>query len=340
MQIFEIKLNKLFYYWLVACFVLVYLMVLIGGLTRLTDSGLSITQWQLLSGMIPPLTNDSWNYYFSLYKEIPQYKLFNDMTLSQFKIIFYWEYFHRFLGRLIGIFFLIPLIYFNVKKNINSKHLKLCNFVFLLIVIQGIVGWLMVQSGLIDNISVSHYRLSLHLTIALIIISLLFWMILNIKNRSNKAFFKNNKNNYFFYFLLLIIFFQVILGAFVSGLDAGKLYQTWPLMNLDYFPDDVLIEKIFDFLNFDNHGLVQFYHRNLAYIIMISIILFGFYIFKNNINKLKKPFLGLAFVMICQIILGIVTLLSGLNIYIASAHQIFSVLLILSTINLYYVNIK
>ncbi len=340
MQHFEIKINKLFYYWLITCFVLVYLMVLIGGLTRLTDSGLSITQWQLFSGIIPPLTNESWNYYFSLYKQIPQYKLFNDMTLSEFKVIFYWEYFHRFFGRLIGIFFLIPLIYFNIKKNINYKHLRLCNFIFLLIVIQGFVGWLMVKSGLVNNVSVSHYRLSLHLTIALIIISLLFWMILNIKNRSNKVFFKNKKSNYFFYFLLSIVFFQVILGAFVSGLDAGRLYQTWPLMNLNYFPDDVLIEKAFDFLNFDNHGLVQFYHRNLAYIIMTCIIIFGFYVFKNDIRKLKKPFLILGLVLISQIILGIVTLLSGLNIYIASAHQIFSVLLILSTINLYYFHIK
>ncbi len=337
----EKKINKLFLSWLIISLLLVLFIIIIGGLTRLTNSGLSITEWELFKGIIPPINSAAWEIYFSQYKQIPQYKLMNfNMSIDEFKVIFYWEYFHRFFGRLIGIFFLIPLIYFNIKKNINYKHLKLCNFIFLLIVIQGFVGWLMVKSGLVNNVSVSHYRLSLHLTIALIIISLLFWMILNIKNRSNKVFFKNKKSNYFFYFLLCIVFFQVILGAFVSGLDAGRLYQTWPLMNLNYFPDDVLIKKAFDFLNFDNHGLVQFYHRNLAYIIMACIIIFGFYIFKNDIRKLKKPFLILGLVLISQIILGIVTLLSGLNIYIASAHQIFSVLLILSTINLYYFHIK
>ena len=178
---------KLFYNWLLITFIMVFLMVIVGGLTRLTNSGLSITEWELFKGILPPLNIDSWNKYFSLYKEIPQYYLVNsNMTLGEFKVIFYWEYFHRMLGRMIGLFFLLPLIYFVYKKKINQKYLNICYLILFLILIQGFVGWYMVESGLVNNITVSHYRLSLHLTIAFIIISLLFWNLLNIRKNTIK----------------------------------------------------------------------------------------------------------------------------------------------------------
>jgi len=341
MQSYDQKINKLFYNWLILSFLLVFMMVVIGGLTRLTNSGLSITEWELFTGILPPLSNDVWNRYFSLYREIPQYQLINNnMTIEEFKIIFYWEYFHRILGRLIGLFFLLPLIYFHFMKKINKKYISTCYLILFLIIFQGIVGWYMVKSGLINNITVSHYRLSLHLGIAFLIISMIFWTILNIKKNTFKSFFINKKDNYFFYFLIFIIFLQIILGAFVSGLDAGKIYQTWPLMNYSYFPNDVNINGIEDFFNFNNHGLIQFYHRNIAYLITIYVLIVGFFIFKNNIEKLIRPFYFLTIILFLQIFLGIITLMSGLNIYLASGHQICSLLLMLSAINLYYHHIN
>ena len=197
------KLHNFFLAWLILCFLLVYLMIIVGGITRLTDSGLSITEWELFNGILPPKNANEWNYYFSLYKEIPQYKLLNyNMSLSEFKIIFFWEYGHRLLGRIIGIFFLIPLIFFSITKVINKKQLKNFIIIFLLICFQGIVGWYMVKSGLTNDVTVSHYKLSLHLSIAFVIISLIYWNFLNIINNNNINFFNFSK---------LSIFFQIFL---------------------------------------------------------------------------------------------------------------------------------
>ena len=334
------KINNLFYNWLVLSFLLILIMILVGGLTRLTNSGLSITEWELFKGILPPFNNDKWEQYFALYKKIPQYQLINlNMTLHEFKIIFYWEYFHRILGRIIGLFFLIPLLYFSLKK-INRYYLNICYIVLLLIIFQGFLGWYMVTSGLVDRVSVSHYRLSMHLGLAFLIITIIFWVLLNIKNNTNKLFFNAKKNSRYFYFLIFIIFFQIIFGAFVSGLDAGKIYQTWPLMNYSYFPGDVMVENTSDLLDLNNHSLVQFYHRNIAYFIFFYILILGYIIFKNNLVKLFKSFYIVFFFLILQIILGIGTLVSGLDIYLASAHQICSLLLVLSVIHLYYNHIN
>ena len=333
----EKKINNLFLYWLVFSLFLVFSIIIVGGLTRLTNSGLSITEWELFSGILPPLSAKSWNNYFILYKNIPQYKLLNyDMNLNEFKVIFYWEYFHRLLARLIGLFFIIPLLFFYFSKKIEKNYLKICNVIFLLILLQGIIGWYMVKSGLVNNIPVSHYRLSLHLGIAFLIISIIFWLIINLANNTYKTFFNFSKKNLPFIFLIGIIFSQVILGAFVSGLDAGKIYQTWPMMGYTYFPNDIPIENIKTFFNFDNHSLVQFYHRNLAYLITIYIFIFSFQIYKRKIKILYKPLILILSFLLFQIILGILTLVSGLNIYLASAHQISSVILVFSSINLYY----
>ena len=336
-----IKINqkdtKLFYYWLLFSFSLIFIMVVVGGLTRLTNSGLSITEWELFTGILPPFNSSEWQNYFNLYKEIPQFKMINpNMSLEEFKVIFYWEYAHRVLGRIIGLFFLLPLIYFYFFSKVSKKYFSICFLIFFLIVGQGIIGWFMVSSGLVNNVTVSHYRLSLHLTGAFIIISIIFWTLLNLKKDSNKVFFLNEKKNYIFYFLFILIFLQLIIGAFVSGLDAGKLYQTWPMMNNAYFPDDYQVNRFKDFFSFDNSSLVQFYHRNLAYLIIIYIFSLGFYIFKNNQTKLYRPFSYVGLFTFVQIFLGIITLVSGLNIYLASAHQIGSLLLVLSVLNLYY----
>ena len=209
---YDQKLNKYFYYWLLISFFMVFLMVMVGGLTRLTNSGLSITEWELFTGILPPTSYNEWNNYFLLYKEIPQYKiLFNNMTLEQFKIIFYWEYFHRILGRLLGLFFLIPFIYFFLIKKIKKEFFSVCSIILFLIISQGIIGWYMVKSGLVDDVTVSHYRLSLHLSMAIIIISLIFWAILSFRNNTVIVFFQNKRVNYFFIF---IIYFNFITNYF------------------------------------------------------------------------------------------------------------------------------
>ena len=337
----EKKINNLFLYWLIFSSILVFLIIIVGGLTRLTDSGLSITEWELIKGILPPLNNNSWEIYFDQYKKIPQYKLLNfDMTLNEFKIIFYWEYLHRILARLIGLFFIIPLFFFYISKRIKKKYISICFIIFGLIVLQGIVGWYMVQSGLTQDITVSHYRLSIHLSIAIIIISSIFWLIKNILLNTNKLFFKLTINNLPFQIFILLIFIQIIMGAFVSGLDAGKIYQTWPMMGSNYLPDDLVSKKITSVLEFDNHSLVQFYHRNLAYLITLYIIFLGIFIYKKKIANLYLSLKILIFFLLLQVILGILTLITGLNIYLASMHQITSVLLVLSALNLYYYRAK
>ena len=337
----EIKINKLFSFWLVASLMLVFLIIIIGGLTRLTNSGLSIIEWELFKGILPPMNAESWDIYFEKYKSIPQYKLLNfNMTIDEFKIIFYWEYIHRVLARFIGLFFLLPLIFFYFSRKINKKYLKICFIIFSLIVFQGLIGWYMVKSGLVNNTTVSHYRLALHLSLAIIIISTIFWLLKNIKEKKEIIFFNFTKNNLPYHFLLIIIFLQIIFGAFVSGLDAGMIYQTWPLMNQEYFPDDTMFVNYNNYINFNNRSLVQFYHRNLAYFIIFYAIILALYIYLNKTKSLYKPFIYLFSVLILQIFLGIFTLLSGLNIYLASAHQISSVLLIFSALNLYFFKVK
>ena len=303
------NLNQQLKIWLFALLSMIILIILIGGLTRLTDSGLSITTWELFAGLLPPLTNDKWKDYFELYKTIPEYSEQNsNMTLSEFKIIFWWEWGHRQLGRLIGLTVLIPLIYFTFKNGLWV--LKKYGIIFLLVCLQGFFGWYMVSSGLVDRIDVSHYRLSIHLVTAFLILSIIFWKILRLTQiRINNISFDLKLFKFFF----ILLFTQLIIGAFVSGMDAGKLYNTWPLMGSSYFPDD---SKYIEFLNinfFDNPSIVQFLHRNLAYLIVIIYIYLLILVFRDTNKNFRKPILIIGLSIFLQVILGVVTLL--LNLY-------------------------
>tara|TARA_Y100000816_G_scaffold268778_1_gene231246 strand:- start:284 stop:1240 length:957 start_codon:yes stop_codon:yes gene_type:complete len=311
-------------------------MIVVGGLTRLTDSGLSITQWQLFSGFLPPLNNSDWIKYFDLYKKIPEFKLQNyDMTMKEFKVIFWWEWAHRFLGRLIGISFLLPLIYFSFKV----KFIKLINlyFIFILICFQGFIGWYMVSSGLVNRVDVSHFRLSIHLLIAFIILSLIFWNYLKIKVKIN---YQNTINSIIPLIFLLLIFLQISVGAFVSGMDAGKIYNSWPLMGNTFFPDDNDLINLFKISAFSDPSLVQFIHRNLAYLIGFFYMYIFFNVYKNKITNLYKSIGILGFFILLQIVLGIFTLLYGAQIIIASMHQISSIFLVSSCIYFLFINTK
>ncbi len=320
--------------WLILMFCLTALIIVVGGLTRLTDSGLSITKWELFSGIFPPFNDNQWINYFNKYKEIPEYKLQNfNMTMDEFKIIFWWEWVHRFLGRLIGLSYLIPLIYFTFK--IKFKNLFNFYFIFILICFQGFIGWYMVSSGLIERIDVSHYRLSIHLLIAFIILSLIFWNYLKLNVRINNDY----KINLFLPLIfMLLIYTQIIIGAFVSGMDAGKIYNSWPMMGDTYFPNDNNIDNLFKLSAFDDPSLVQFIHRNLAYLIMFFYLYIFYKVLKKKISKLYNPLKILGLFIILQIFLGILTLIYGAQIYIASMHQISSIFLVSSGVYFFYIS--
>ena len=328
--------NKIVEFWLISIFFLVGVMILVGGLTRLTDSGLSITQWELFKGFLPPLTNKSWLYYFELYKNIPEYTEQNfNMTLNEFKVIFWWEWGHRFLGRLIGLSFLIPLIYFYFKH--GFQFIKKYLLIFFLICFQGFIGWYMVSSGLVDRVDVSHYRLSIHLLIAFIILSLVLWEYLNIKKFNLN--YQTDNNNLPLIFLILL-FIQLILGAFVSGMDAGKIYNSWPLMGNSYFPDDNNIVDLFKISVFDDPSLTQFIHRNLAYFIMAFYIYTFYFYFKRKLNNYFRILVIIGIILLFQIFLGILTVLSGAQIFYSSLHQINTILLFTSSIYLLFISKK
>ena len=321
-------------FWLASMYWIISIMIIIGGLTRLTDSGLSITEWQLFSGFLPPLNESDWKNYFNLYKEIPEFKLQNySMTLQEFKVIFWWEWIHRFLGRLMGISFLIPLFFFSFK--IGFKKLMSLYLIFFLICFQGFIGWYMVSSGLIDRVDVSHFRLSIHLIIAFLILSLILWNYFNLKYAS----FHSKKLNFFIPFIFLIlIFFQIIIGAFVSGMDAGNIYNSWPLMGSTYFPNDSEIINLFNLSAFSDPSLVQFMHRNLAYMIFIFYLYILIKIYKNKLIEFFFSINLLGLLLIIQIILGVLTLTHGAHIVLASMHQISSIFLVSSSVYLLYLN--
>tara|TARA_A100001011_G_scaffold19587_1_gene19948 strand:- start:1075 stop:2016 length:942 start_codon:yes stop_codon:yes gene_type:complete len=309
-------------------------MIVVGGLTRLTDSGLSITKWEFFKGFFPPLNNETWNAYFDSYKKIPEFKLQNfSMTLSEFKFIFWWEWAHRFFGRIIGLTFLIPLIFFSIK--VGFKKLSNLHLIFLLICFQGFLGWYMVKSGLVNDIDVSHFRLSIHLLFAFIILSLIFWNYLDLIYLKEK---ERKMRNYLPEIFMILIFLQIIFGAFVSGMDAGKIYNSWPLMGDSFFPDDNKIINLFKFSAFSDPSLVQYLHRNMAYLIFVLYIIIAFTVYKNKILPLFKPILILGLVVFLQIILGILTLLSGAGILISSLHQFSSILLITASLYFLYKN--
>jgi len=331
--------NRYISYWLLLITSLVALMIVLGGLTRLTESGLSITQWNLISGILPPFNLDGWNKSFSLYKEIPEYKMLNfSMSLEEFKIIYWWEYTHRLLGRIVGVFYIIPLVFFTLKKLIKGKLLISSYLIFFLISLQGFIGWYMVKSGLTERTDVSHYLLSLHLTLAFIIFILLLWNYLKYKIKQDFIHYKKLPS-YLTIFFIFFIIIQISVGAFVSGLDAGQIYQTWPLMNQSYYPDDSNLKDLFSIEAFETPSIVQFIHRNIAYFI---ILLFGFIatiIYRNkDFIYLRSTTLLVFIFLFLQTFLGILTVLSGAQIILASMHQIGSILLITTSLILVFKN--
>ena len=260
------------------------------------------------------------------------------MTLDQFKIIYWWEYLHRLLGRAIGLLFILPLIYLTFKRKLSKKNLFSFYLIFFLMLLQGFVGWYMVKSGLVDRTDVSQYRLSLHLTLAIIIFCILFWNYLKNANQNNIE--SNIKISFYSpVIFLIILILQISLGAFVSGLDAGQIYQSWPLMNQSYFPDDSMFSDLFSLKVFETPSLVQFIHRNVAYLMLVFFLVILFIVFKNNdLAYLRKSVILVFLFLLLQIFLGVLTIVFGAQIFLASMHQIGSVILLTATLILVYKN--
>ena len=320
--------------WLITLFSLIVLMVAVGGLTRLTDSGLSITAWELFTGILPPLNISEWNFYFLEYKKIPEYKNINyGMSLDKFKVIFYWEYAHRLLARFVGLFTLLPLLFFSLYFKNTQHYSNKYYLIFFLVCLQGFIGWYMVSSGLIENNDVSHFRLSIHLSLALFILCLIFWYILDIYKTKK---FQNKIPNLLLSFILKLIVLQIVLGAFLSGLDGGLIYNSWPDMNGSFFPNDVGYSDLVSTQLFNNPSIVQFLHRLTAYLLLFFIIILNLIYFKNKYDFKYVLFFDVA--ILIQIFLGIITLISGVEIAYASLHQLGSILVLSSYFLILYKN--
>ena len=330
----NIQLNKFFRFWHLIVILLLISLISIGGFTRLTNSGLSITSWELFSGILPPLNEQSWDSYFSLYKTIPQYNELNSgMTIHEFKYIFWWEYIHRLLARFLGLVYLLPFIFFVLRKIIYKNNFYYYLSILLLFIFQGFLGWFMVKSGLSVNVDVSHFWLAAHLGVAVIILLLIFWAFLN--SRNQQLGIKLFTNSQLLLIFLLLIYIQIIFGAFTSGLDAGRIYQTWPHMNLNFLPDEVTLKSFFSKEIFTDRAHVQLLHRLNAYLIFVVFVIFYAY----KLKKRETHLTGLTwilFFLIIQIFLGITTLISGLNIYLAALHQLTSIFLVMSIVSSIY----
>lgn len=294
-------------------------MVVIGGITRLTGSGLSITEWKIVTGTIPPLSEESWQQEFDAYQQTPQFRLLNsDFQLSDFKKIYFWEYLHRLIGRFIGIAFLIPFFWFLLKKKFPGGYVNKMLILLLLGALQGVIGWLMVLSGLTkNNIAVSHYRLAIHLISAFTLFGFTFWYTLQLIPRNYRF---NAKIHTLAKILFIIVIIQIIYGAFVAGLQAGNAYPTWPKMGDRWIPDDLTaLEPVWKNF-FEGRTGVQFVHRYLAFAVVLftGIILFNT---KDLHPGQKRIIYTLCLIVLVQFTLGVITLLYGVPITIAVLHQ-------------------
>lgn len=335
--------------WLLINSILIVMMVIIGGTTRLTDSGLSMINWNLFKGIIPPLNNDAWLEVFSQYKLYPEFKINNpEMTLSEFKSIFFWEYLHRIWGRMIGVVFFIPFLFFWIK-NYFSKNMKIFfSFLFMLGLFQAFMGWFMVKSGLVDKPDVSQYRLAAHLSIAFMIYILIVFFLWNNFRTRNLANFKMScypkRTLKYLITCFSLTFITIISGAFVAGTDAGLVYSNFPLMGDGFFPPDPFVLTPFWINFFENKNLIQFDHRILATVTSAIIIFTWFKNHKLIKTRLLGKFLTFSTIFIVlQYSLGIITLKLNVPISLGVIHQLGS-LIILSLITIciseFYTNKK
>ena len=320
------KENKSVVIWLLSGCFIVFVMVVVGGITRLTNSGLSMTDWHLVTDTFPPLTEAKWQETFEQYKKFPEYQkinIHNNFTLFDYKFIYFWEWFHRLIGRLLGFVFIIPFVYFLIKKKIDKATLSKCYILLGMGAFQGFLGWFMVRSGLINNPDVSHFRLALHLTFAFITFAYTFWVALDLIYPERKTALKPLRNITRFALVFLLI--QIIYGGFVAGLDAGLIHNHWPMMSDgQFFHESIILEKETWFQRFtEGKSGVQFVHRTLAYFVVGLILLLAFKSHKYDLTKDQKSGINaLVLLVFLQFTLGVFTLLYSVPILLGLAHQV------------------
>lgn len=327
------KDQKRMIYWLALGGILIFIMVIVGGITRLTHSGLSITNYELISGTLPPLNEAAWNEAFELYKQYPEYQKINsDFTLEDFKDIFFWEWLHRLIGRVIGLVFIIPFLYFLIKKQLNKATIKKCLILLFLGGFQGFLGWYMVKSGLVDNPDVSHYRLAMHLITAFITFAYTLWVALDLWYPEKKPVQIGIRNALRIFLGLLII--QIVWGAFVAGLDAGWLHNHWPLMNDGKLIHETVTQELHPvWKNFvEGKSGVQFIHRYLVYVLLISAAFIWIKIRNSKPTSLqKKGWVAILIFLCMQFILGVFTLLLQVPVWLGILHQVGAFFLLAAT---------
>ena len=325
------KDNKKVIYWLLIGCALIFIMVIVGGITRLTHSGLSISNYKLISGTIPPMNAIEWQEAFELYKQYPEYqKLNTHFSLQDFKDIYFWEWLHRVIGRFIGLVFIIPFLFFVVTKQLSKSTIKKSIILLCLGTFQGFMGWYMVKSGLIDRPDVSHYRLAAHLTTAFITFAYTFWVALDLMFPNKKEFNKKFRN--LVRLGLGVLLLQIIYGAFVAGLDAGFIHNFWPLMSDGkWIHETVFIEQNTFLKNFiEGKSGVQFVHRMLAYLVC-AFVFFIYYKSKIMQQITNNQLIGinsLMIVVILQFLLGVLTLIYQVPVWLGVSHQIGAFLLL------------
>ena len=318
--------------WLMCVAGLVFAMVVVGGITRLTESGLSITEWKPITGALPPLNEASWLSEFEKYKQIPEYTQINGpagMTIAEFKFIYFWEWIHRLLGRVIGLAFALPLAWFWVKKAIPAGYKPRLLALLALGALQGTIGWWMVSSGLSARTDVSHYRLAVHLLTALTILGGLVWTALDLHALAKDPLARPAKMTGYAATVLSILFIQLLFGAWVAGLNAGYVANTWPLMNDRFYPEGVDTKQGVFFALVNDPYLTHFVHRWWAWVAVAALLLLA--------RRVKKAGVRRASVAIhstygIQIILGIATVMTGVNIVLAVSHQAVGALVVASAV--------
>ena len=324
--------------WLLVLSIMSFLIIVIGGLTRLTESGLSMVDWNPIMGTIPPLSHQAWVEAFDNYKATPEFQIVNKlMSLDEFKYIFWWEWFHRFFARFMGIVFILPFLYFWLKNNISKKLFLTLTIVFVFGLFQALVGWWMVKSGLIDNPYVSAYRLTFHLSNALIIFCILFWTTLTSFFEKKTIKEANTTINNIFHIGLFFLFITIISGGFMAGTHSGQSFNTFPLMNGEFIPEDYYFNEYGWVNSFENTVAINFNHRWLAS--FTSLLVFSFHLYLLVSTKYKGDNLSLILVLITislQFLLGILTLINNVPIFFASMHQTNSVILLASVLFAYH----
>jgi heme a synthase len=324
--------------WIIALLVLA--MITVGGATRLTDSGLSITEWKPILGAIPPLTDEHWQEAFAKYKEIPEYHLVNKgMSLEAFKAIYWWEWGHRFLGRIIGLAFALPFAVFLFMGALRPGYPLRLAGVLALGGLQGAIGWYMVMSGLVERVDVSQYRLALHLTVAFMILAVVVWFAREIGRhyQAGTARFARLPAT-----IVALIFFQVVIGAFVASLKGGLVYNTWPTMNGTLIPDDLFALEPWYHNPFENPVMAQFVHRLVAYTVVLAVAVEAWRTFRLNANGERRASAALMIAAVLgQAALGIWTLLEAVPIGLGIAHQACAaILLVIATRHLHIASRK